>query len=212
MITVKGFTFNPVQENTYILFNEQLVCGIIDPGCYFDAERKELVGFINEYKLSPNYLLNTHCHLDHVFGNQFIHDTYSLSLRLHSKEKIVLDYAPEAGRLWNLPFDPYKGPLLYIAENDIIKLGDDELKVLFTPGHSPGHVCFYCESQRFVIGGDVLFRMGIGRTDLPLGDTATLLRSIREKLFTLPDDVTVYPGHGQPTTIGFEKKNNPFLQ
>ncbi len=211
MITVKGFTFNPVQENTYILFNEQLICGIVDPGCYFSAEKKELLDFINEYKLSLKYLLNTHCHLDHVFGNKFIFETYGLYLHIHEKEKLVLDYAPIFGMNWNLPFENYNNELIFLKEGDTVLLGEDELKVLFTPGHSPGHICFYCEAQQFIIGGDVLFKGSIGRTDLPGGDHQTLLHSIRQQLFTLPDDVVVYPGHGVTTTIGFEKKNNPFF-
>jgi hydroxyacylglutathione hydrolase len=212
MITVKGFTFNPVQENTYILFNEQLICCIIDPGCYFGAERKELRDFINEYKLSPKYLLNTHCHLDHVFGNKFVFDTYGTPLHIHEKEKPVLDYAPIFGRDWDLPFENYNDELIFFKEGDIILLGEDELKILFTPGHSPGHVVFYCEAQKFIIGGDVLFNGSIGRTDLPGSDYDTLLDSIRRQLFTLPGDVKVFPGHGVVTTIGFEKKNNPFFR
>ncbi len=211
MITVKGFTFNPVQENTYLLFNEQLICGIIDPGCYLSAERKELQDFINRYTLSLKYLLNTHCHLDHVFGNKFIFDSYGIHLHIHEKEKPVLDYAPIFGQSWNLPFENYNSELIFLKEGAIVMLGEDELKVLFTPGHSPGHICFYCEAQQFIIGGDVLFKGSIGRTDLPGGDHDTLLHSIRQQLFTLPDEVVVYPGHGAPTTIGFEKKNNPFF-
>jgi hydroxyacylglutathione hydrolase len=211
MITVKGFTFNPVQENTYILFNEGHNASIVDPGCYFSAERKELKEFVNEYKLSLNYLLNTHCHLDHVFGNKFVFDSYKTPLHIHEKEKPVLAYAPVSALNWGLPFDNYEDKLVFLNEGDVVLLGDDSLKVLFTPGHSPGHICFYCEKQRFVIGGDVLFKGSIGRTDLPGGDQEALLRSIREELFSLPDDVVVYPGHGEPTTIGFEKKHNPFF-
>ncbi|MEO6289454.1 MAG: MBL fold metallo-hydrolase [Ginsengibacter sp.] len=212
MITVKGFTFNPLQENTYLLFNDQGFCVIIDPGCYSSTERRELQDFINEYKPEHKYLLNTHCHLDHVFGNKFIHETFDTPLHIHEKEKPVLAYAPISGKSWNVPFDNYEGELVFLKEGEEIRLGTDILKVLFTPGHSPGHICFYCEAQKFVIGGDVLFRGSIGRTDLPGGDHETLLRSIRQELFSLPDDVIVYPGHGEPTTIGFEKKHNPFFR
>ena len=113
--------------------------------------------------------------------------------------------------MWNLPFDNYTGELVYLKEGDTIELGDDKLKILFAPGHSPGSVCFYCAEQGFVIGGDVLFRQSIGRTDLPGGNHQTLLNSIRTQLFVLPDDTIVYSGHGEKTTIGFEKRNNPFL-
>jgi hydroxyacylglutathione hydrolase len=212
MINIQSFTFNPVQENTYVLYNDKDACCIIDPGCYFGNERHTLQEFIEEKKLAPQLLLNTHCHLDHVFGNKFIHDTYDLILHLHEKEKPVLDFAPTSGLTWGMPFENYRGELIFLKEDDIVKLGDDELKVLFTPGHSPGSICFYCEAQKFVIGGDVLFRQSIGRTDLPGGDFDTLISSIRNKLFVLPDDVIVYSGHGEPTTIGFEKENNEFLK
>jgi hydroxyacylglutathione hydrolase len=212
MINIQSFTFNPVQENTYVLYNDKDACCIIDPGCYFGNERHTLQEFIEEWKLTPRLLLNTHCHLDHVFGNKFIHDTYDLLLHLHEKEKPVLDFAPASGLSWGMPFENYRDQLIFLKEDDVVKLGDDELKVLFTPGHSPGSICFYCEEQKFVIGGDVLFRQGIGRTDLPGGDFDTLINSIRNKLFVLPDDVIVYSGHGEPTTIGFEKENNPFLK
>lgn len=211
MLTVKRFTFNPVQENTYIVFNDERHCCIIDPGCYFGNERRELSEFITEYKLTSKYLLNTHCHLDHVFGNKFVFDTYKTVLHIHEIEKQVLEYAPLSASQWNLPFDNYSNELIFLKESDTIRLGNDLLKVLFTPGHSPGHICFYCEDQHFVIGGDVLFRLSIGRTDLPGGDYNTLINSINRKLFVMPDDVVVHPGHGEATTIGFEKKHNPFL-
>jgi hydroxyacylglutathione hydrolase len=212
MINIQSFTFNPVQENTYVLYNNKDACCIIDPGCYFGNERRTLQEFIEEKKLIPKLLLNTHCHLDHVFGNKFIFDTYNLPLHLHIKEKPVLDHAPTSGLNWGMPFENYRGELVFLEEGDIVKLDEDELKVLFTPGHSPGSICLYCQEQGFVIGGDVLFKQSIGRTDLPGGDLQTLINSIKEKLFVLPDEVTVYPGHGQPTTIGFEKRNNPFLK
>ena len=212
MFTVKAFTFSPVQENTYVLYNEQKQAFIIDPGCYFEEEREELARFLQQNKLIPVKLLNTHCHLDHVFGNKWIYETYGLELHLHPNEKPVLDRAPVSGLMWNLPFDNYNGPLHWLNEGDIILLGTDELQVLFAPGHAPGHVCFYCKAQAFVIGGDVLFRQSIGRTDLPGGDHEQLLNSIRTQLFVLPDDTTVYSGHGPATTIGYEKRNNPFLQ
>ena len=211
MFTVKEFTFSPVQENTYVIYNESVDCCIVDPGCYFSNEREELQHFIDEQGLRPKYLLNTHCHLDHVFGNKFVHDTYGLTLHIHQKEKLVLDYAPESGKMFGLPFQNYQGDLIYLQDGDEIKLGNDVLSVLFTPGHSPGSISYYCEAQNFIVSGDVLFNMSIGRTDLPGGDFDTLINSIRNKLFVLPDDVLVYSGHGPTTTIGYEKKNNPFL-
>lgn len=212
MLTVQSFTFNPVQENTYVLYNEKGDCCIIDPGCYFAAEEQQIKGFIEENKLRPVLLLNTHCHLDHIFGNRFIHKTYNLLLHMHALEKPVLDYGPAAGQLWQLPFDNYDAELIYIEEGQTIQVGDDQLQVLFTPGHSPGSVSFYSEANKFVISGDVLFEGSVGRTDLPGGDFQILEESIKTKIYTLPEDVIVFPGHGGSTTVGDEMKSNPFVK
>ena len=212
MLSIKSFTFNPVQENTYILYNEKKECCIIDPGCYFDEERKVLKDYVEKSGLKPVLLLNTHCHLDHVFGNKFVHETWNLTLHIHEKEKPVLERAPIAGKTWQLPFDNYEGELVLIKEGETIKVGDEELEIRFTPGHSPGSVIFYHEAGGFVIGGDVLFNGSIGRTDLPGGDYDTLINSIQTQLFTLPDETKVYSGHGSLTTIGFEKMNNPYIK
>lgn len=211
MIKVRVFTFSPVQENTYVLYNEQNKAIIIDPGCYFPAEQETLKNFITDTQLEPVRLLNTHCHLDHVFGNKWVSATWNLELYLHEGEQQMLQLAPLSGEKWGLPFQNYTGPLLFLEEGDTISLGNDALRVILAPGHSPASICFYCEEQAFLIGGDVLFRKSIGRTDLPGGNHETLLKSIREKLFVLPDEVVVYSGHGEPTTIGYEKRNNPFL-
>jgi hydroxyacylglutathione hydrolase len=212
MLSVKSFTFNPVQENTYVLYNEPGQCCIIDPGCYFPEERDELAQFIEVTKLQPVLLLNTHCHLDHIFGNKWCAENWGLVLHIHEKEKPVLDFGPQSGEMWQMPFDNYEGELRWLKEGTNIKLSDDELEIRFTPGHSPGSVCFYHEPGGFVIGGDVLFNGSVGRTDLPGGDFKTLFNSIQTQLFTLPDDTIVYPGHGSMTTIGVEKMNNPFVK
>ena|SRR5688572_17886860 len=212
MLHVKGFTFNPVQENTYVLYNDESECCIIDPGCYFQEEKDELRNYLEKTGLKPLLLLNTHCHLDHVFGNKFVQDAWGLTLHLHEKEKPVLDFAPAAGQMWQMPVENYDGELIFIKEGENIPLGKEKLKILFTPGHSPGSVCFYDERDGFVIGGDVLFNSSIGRTDLPGGDFNTLINSIQTQLFSLPDETKVYPGHGPMTTIGFEKMNNPFVK
>ncbi len=212
MLQVKYFTFSPIQENTYVLYNEQGKAIIIDTGCYFSAEQEKLKKFLDDTGLIPERLLNTHCHLDHVFGNRWVHETWGLELWIHPDEERMLSYAPLSGEKWGLPFDNYQGPLHFLNHGDLVVLGEDELKVILTPGHSPGSISFYCEKQQFLIAGDVLFRESIGRTDLPGGDHDTLLASIREQLFVLPDEVVVYTGHGMPTKIGHEKRNNPFLQ
>lgn len=211
MLTVKSFEFSPIQENTYLLYNEHKDCIIIDPGCYFDEEKEELSNFIQTNDLHPKFLLNTHCHLDHVFGNKYVAEKYNLIPHIHQQEKKLLDYAPTSGLMYNLPFDNYTGVLKYLDEGDMITLGSDVLSAIFTPGHSPGSLSYYCKNQSFVISGDVLFYHSIGRTDLPGGHLDTLLESIRSKLFVLPEDTKVYSGHGQATFIGEEKRKNPFL-
>jgi len=212
MFLIKTFVFSAIQENTYVLYNEFKECIIIDPGCYDDHEKEKLKIFIQHNNLVPKILLNTHCHLDHVFGNKFVADTFGLTLQLHEKEKAVLSFAPTSGLKYNMPFDNYAGDFILLKEKDKIYLEADELEVIEAPGHSPGSICFYCSKQNFVIGGDVLFQRSIGRTDLPGGDHETLLKSIREKLFILPDETVVYNGHGNSTVIGEEKKYNPFLK
>lgn len=211
MIKVDVFTFNPFQENTYVLSNETGYAIIIDPGCYFSAEWEELKNQLEAKQLTPVRLIFTHCHLDHVFGTRWVATHYNLLPEFHKQEELVMEMAPVAGAKYGLTFDNYKGPVSFIEAGDDITLGQDTLKVLFAPGHSPGSICFYSANQHFLIGGDVLFRDSIGRTDLPGGNHEQLLTSIRTSLFTLPDETVVYPGHGEPTTIGYEKQHNPFL-
>ena len=212
MLNVISFTFSPVGENTYVLYNEQKECCIIDPGCYFPEERDELKTGIEKTGLTPILLLNTHCHLDHVFGNKFIYDTWGLQLHIHPNEKQVLEFAPISGQNWGLPFENYQGPLVYLQDNQAITIGDEILETRFTPGHSPGSVSFYHQKGNFIIGGDVLFNGSIGRTDLPGASFEALEESIRTRFYNLPDETRVYSGHGPETTIGYEKKNNPFVK
>ena len=212
MLSVTSFSFSPIHENTYLLYNEEKECCIIDPGCYFPAENLELKSAIEKTGLKPVLLLNTHCHLDHVFGNKFVHDTWGLTLHIHPLEKPLLDYAPISGKQWQLPFEGYEGPLVYLNAGDIIHIGKEELQVLFTPGHSPGSISFYYKAGGFIIGGDVLFQGSIGRTDLPGGSFAVLENSIRSQFYTLPDVTVVYSGHGEATSVGAEKKGNPFVK
>jgi hydroxyacylglutathione hydrolase len=212
MYNVKIFKFSPIQENTYVLTNNKKEAIIIDPGCYGKQEEQHLEAYIASEGLAVRLLLNTHCHLDHVFGNKFVAEKWGLKPKIHRLEKQVLDYAPVAGVMWNLPFDTYAGDVEYLEEGDITGLDGDPLNVLFTPGHSPGSISFYAGMQGFVISGDVLFQGSIGRTDLPLGDFETLSASIREKIYTLPDETVVYSGHGEPTKVGTEKRTNPFVK
>lgn len=212
MIKVEYFTFNPLAENTYVLSNEKGDALIIDPGCYFTGEEETLEKYISGNNLKPVQLLNTHCHLDHVFGNNRIQKIYGLELYIHEGEQKVLELSPSIASMYGLEFTNYNGALHFLNEGDDVVLGNDKLKVLLAPGHSPASICFYCAAQNFVIGGDVLFYESIGRYDLPGGDEQQLYKSIREKLYSLTDETVVYPGHGQPTTIGHEKKFNPFVR
>ena len=212
MFHLQTFEFSPIQENTYLLYNEHNDCIIIDPGCYFEEEREMLASFIQSKNLNPVLLLNTHCHLDHVFGNKFVAEKYGLIPHIHPLEKKLLEYAPTSGLMYNLPFDNYTGELAYIDEGSILKVGEDELVAIFTPGHSPGSLSFFCKKQLFIISGDVLFQRSIGRTDLPGGDHATLIRSIKEKLMILPDETVVHSGHGPSTTVIAERNGNPYLK
>ncbi len=211
MLIIKSFTFGPFQENMFVLHDASNECAIIDPGCYTSAEQQILKKYIEEKKLHPVLLLNTHCHIDHITGNRFVHDTYRLFPLIHKEDLIVLQSQERVCQMYGLNYDPSPLPEKFIDEGDVVSFGQTKLKVLFTPGHAPGHVVFYNAENKFVINGDVLFSGSIGRTDLPLGDFDTLENSIKTKLYTLPNATVVYCGHGQATTIGHEKKNNPFV-
>lgn len=211
-MTVSGFTFNAFSENTYLLHDASGQCVVVDPGCYERAEQEALRQFIEAQGLVVVLLLNTHCHIDHVFGNQFILDTYKVPFLIHEADLATLRsvpaYAPSYGFARYNPAEPTG----FLTPGEPVRFGNTELEVRFTPGHAPGHVVFYHAPTSTVIGGDVLFQGSIGRTDLPGGDYATLIQSIKEQLLTLPDDTIVYPGHGPATTVGQERTSNPFLR
>jgi hydroxyacylglutathione hydrolase len=212
MIKIKKFTFNPVRENTYILFDETNDCVIIDPGMYDSEEQNEFYRTIKENGLNPVLLLNTHCHYDHVFGNKFVFDNWGLKPQFHKGELFVLQAIPGYVPQMGLHYELSPEPEVFLAEEGTVSFGSSTLELIFAPGHSPAHLCFYAREENFLIGGDVLFYNSIGRTDLPGGNHAQLISSIRNNLFILPDDCEVFPGHGPSTTIGFEKQHNPFLQ
>ncbi len=210
MIHIKSFVFNPFLENTYILYDESKEAIIVDPGCYENYEKQQLSKFIDENDLKVVKLINTHCHIDHVFGNQFVKTKYHVRLEANEKDVATLmavkAYAPSYG------FQHFEESFVdvHIDESDEIKFGNSQLNIFFVPGHAPGHIALYNVEEKICIGGDVLFRESIGRTDLPGGDFDTLIQSIHQKMFTLPDETIVYSGHGETTTIGYEKSNNPF--
>ncbi|MEP2023883.1 MAG: MBL fold metallo-hydrolase [Reichenbachiella sp.] len=210
MIQIQNFVFNPFMENTYVLYDETKEAIVIDPGCYEQAENDELTDFIEANELKVVKLINTHCHIDHVFGNAFIKKKYGVSLTIHKEDEATLKsvevYAPAYGfqNFENTEADNF------FNEGDQIEFGNSKLDIYFTPGHAPGHVVLVNQEQNICIGGDVLFDGSIGRTDLPGGDFDTLIKSIHEKVFVLDDDTIVYPGHGGTTTVGKEKVSNPF--
>jgi hydroxyacylglutathione hydrolase len=210
MLMIKSFTFNPLQENTIVAYDETKEAVIIDPGCYEPSEMKELDQFISSNDLSVKYLLNTHCHFDHVLGNDHVKEKYKVKLLIHPKEEVVLRAVKTY--ISNYGFAGYREtfPDGFLEEGDHVNFGNTSLEIFFLPGHAPGHIGFYHRDQKIIISGDVLFKNSIGRTDLPGGDFQTLIKSIHQKLFVLPDDVVVYPGHGPTTVIGNEKNNNPF--
>ena len=210
MISIKTLVFNPFSENTYLLFDETKSCVVIDPGCYTSEEQDHLKKVIERESLVMVGLLNTHCHIDHVLGNAFVSDTYNLALQIPENEAQTLAAVPGYAANYGFPAYEHKAADQFIIPNQKISFGNSEITALYVPGHSAGHVAFVNENDKICIGGDVLFNGSIGRTDLPGGDFDILLNSIREQLFNLPDDTTVYPGHGLTTTIGLEKKNNPF--
>lgn len=211
MLKIKSFTFNPFQENTYVIYSENGQALVIDPGMYSPEEHEEFFSFIEQNKLKPELLLNTHTHLDHLFGNAAVLQHFDIPFGFHLKDRPVFEAASSAGAMYGLVFEKSPEPTFYIDETKEIHLDGNTFKVLLTPGHSPGSVCFYCEKQNFVISGDVLFQMSIGRSDFPGGNHEALMHSIHTQLMPLPGNTLVYSGHGPVTNIGFEKMNNPFI-
>jgi glyoxylase-like metal-dependent hydrolase (beta-lactamase superfamily II) len=213
MTQVKTFEFNPFAENTYIVWDDATgECAIVDPGCYTPEERAVLQAFIVENGLKPVRLINTHCHLDHVFGNKFVADTWKLGLEIHRGELPVLEQFTQVCQMYGIPnAQPSPMPECFLEAGGVVAFGETRLDVLFTPGHSPASISFYCQQAGFVLAGDVLFFESIGRTDLPGGNFDTLMQSIRNQLFALPGETLVYSGHGPTTTIRHEQEYNPFL-
>lgn len=212
MADVLQLTFNPFQENTYLIYDETRDCVIIDPGCLSTEEERKLDETIAKHQLKPVRLLNTHCHIDHVFGNQHVATTYHLELEAHELEVPILEAVPQLADLYGIPGVTPSPPIQhFLQEGEPLTFGETTLEIRLTPGHSPGSICFYSAADQFLIGGDVLFYRSIGRTDLPGGDHQTLIGSILAKLMPLPDATIVYPGHGLSTTIGAERSDNPFF-
>lgn len=211
-MTIRKFTFNAFQENTFVLSDDTKECIIFDPGCSTPDEEAQLKVYINELELTPVRLINTHCHIDHVLGNKFVSETWDLPLEAHAGEVPVLESGIQVSQMYGIAYTPSPPIAKYIEAGDEIQFGKAVLQSYFTPGHSPASLSFFHAESKNLIAGDVLFYGSIGRTDLPGGNFDTLIKSIKEQLFPLGDDVIVHPGHGPSTSIGFEKENNPFLQ
>ncbi len=211
MIKIKRLVFNNFQVNTYILYNDKGNCIIIDPGCSNDSENKTLSDFISCNNLKPSRLLLTHGHIDHILGASFVIKQYDLPLEVHKEDLHMIELSPAYAGNFGLTINIPKRIEASLAEGDTIKFDDSEIKIIHIPGHSPGSVAFYSAEEKFIIVGDVLFKGSIGRTDLPGGNYDVLMESIGTKLMTLNEDTTVFSGHMGETTIGIEKRSNPFI-
>ena len=211
-MNIKIFTFNQFFENTFIISDSTNECIIIDPGCYDKNEKQILQDYILSSNLVPTRLINTHCHIDHILGNNFVSKTWDLELEIHHKDIDLLKNSKNIADLYG--FVNYENSPItnkFLVEGDIIEFGKSKLEVLFTPGHAPGHISLYSKNENFIISGDVLFNNSIGRTDLPGGNYNTLIDTIKSKFLCLDDSTVVYCGHGPSTTVGKERINNPFL-
>jgi len=208
---IKTFVFNPFQENTFILYDETNECVIIDPGNLDLIEKNELFTFIEEQKLTPKYLINTHCHIDHVMGNSDVMEKYNIQSIAHQDDLPLIERTNDMAMTFGFQVKEPPRPNKLVVDGENITFGSSTLEVRHVPGHSPGSIAIIAKEERFAVVGDVLFKGSIGRADLPGGDYSTLLNSIKQKLFTLDNDFTVYPGHGDPTTIQHERETNPFF-
>jgi hydroxyacylglutathione hydrolase len=211
MINVHYFAFGPFQENTYVLWDETKECIVLDPGNSTPNEHKKLSDFISQNNLNLKRLILTHAHIDHINGNKYIFDTYGLLPEVHKDDVYFIEKHSDTANMYGLSVEQSPMPGALIKEGDVISFGNSTLQTVHTPGHSPGSISYYNLENKFIIGGDVLFYGSIGRSDLPMGNHETLIKSIVDKLIPLGDDMKVYSGHGMPTTIGFERMNNPFL-
>jgi len=207
---IKKFTFNSFQENTYVVHSENH-CMIIDPGCHNKKEEEILQDYIESENLIPKELINTHCHIDHIFGNAFVSKKYNLQAKIHKYDFPLLENSKIIANHYGVHLNPPDLNVSFLEEGNKIKLGKTEWEIIFTPGHAPGHICLLNKKDKKIIVGDVLFKMSIGRTDLPMCSHSDLISSIKTKLFILDNDIEVFCGHGENTTIGFEKTHNPFL-
>jgi glyoxylase-like metal-dependent hydrolase (beta-lactamase superfamily II) len=213
MLNIKTFSFNLLQENTYVVSDDSRECVIIDCGAYYDAERTALVDYINTNQLKPVHLLCTHGHFDHNFGINTVYDTWGLKPEISADDEwLISDLSGQFEAMAGIKLHwKFPEPGHFFTPDDIIRFGSHEFQILRTPGHTPGGVTFYCAEEKAAFTGDTLFRMSIGRTDFERGSYDDMLNSLTKVLAQLPADTTVYPGHGPKTNIGEETKFNPYF-
>lgn len=211
MVHIKRFPFNPFECNCYLLWDESNEAILIDVSFSNEREYSQIANFLTGNNLSLRAAYNTHCHFDHCLGGNLLKKYHHLDYAAHKDGIIFTQNAARQASFYGLTIDEVIPPAIFIDENDTISFGNSNLEILHTPGHADGSLCFVCHSDKFVVTGDVLFRESIGRTDLPTGNLDVLLERIQKKLFSLPGDYDVYPGHGPKTTIAYEQANNPFL-
>ena len=213
MLKLEQFIFNPFSENTFVVYDDEAKeCVIIDAGCSNAGEEYQLFGFIDSHRLKPLMVINTHGHIDHIIGNPAVKKKYGIPVAAHEGVKSAFLTAERQSRFFGMAFNgTCEMPDKWLKDNEIIKIGESTLEVICTPGHAEGSVSLYAEIEGWVFTGDALFNRSIGRTDLQGGNYETLRTSIRERLFRLPDDTTVFPGHGESTTIFDEQRYNMFI-
>lgn len=210
-LSVKPLVYNAFQVNTYVVSHPDGDCMIIDPACYSTHEQQNLAHFIEHNNLTVKYVINTHSHVDHVLGNGFIYSKYGVKPLIHSSGLLFYDSIIDHANTFGFEVDDLVHPEEFLEDNQKIMLGDTPLMIAYTPGHADGSICLINETDRWIIAGDLLFYMSIGRTDLPTGNLEKLLSSVRNRIFVYDDDFVIYPGHGGSTTVGFERRNNPYL-
>jgi hydroxyacylglutathione hydrolase len=210
-IEVHCFTVGPFQENTYVVVHDNKKITIVDPGVSNSSEESSLKDWIENIQLPVQQIINTHCHIDHVLGNDFCVSQFNAPLYYSAKDEYNLERAIQMSEMWSIAYKPSPRATQYIEEGDAILWGTNPVEIWHVPGHCTGHLAFIDYENKCVFSGDVLFYESIGRIDLPGGNADEIEQSI-QRLYTLPNDFVLFCGHGQPTTIGHEKRHNPFFK
>ena len=208
---IKTFHFNPIMVNTYILSDETGEAVIVDPGNCQIYEDEQIRDYVVSKNLKIKYLINTHPHIDHIAGNPWCVAEYHPQVLLHEAGMPIYKKAYAYAAAFGLDVEKMPEPNQYLKEGDVVTFGNQQLKVFYTPGHCDGSICLYSADNKLIFTGDLIFELSVGRSDLPTGNEALLQQSIREKILTLDDEVMILSGHGDPTTVGRERKGNPYL-